>query len=63
MKMDTSTSVTSQVIILLEERQKEFDQIFDPAVVLSPSYCGGKMPVPFMAQLCPDSVEVAVRNL
>ena len=65
-KMDTCTSVTSEVIIVLEERQKESNQIFSLIAIEkspSPSYCRGKMPAQFMAQLCPDSVEVVARSL
>ena len=31
--MDTHTSVTSEVIIVMEERQKESNQIFNPVTV------------------------------
>ena len=61
-KMD---SVISEIIIVLKEWQKEYNQIFNPVAVKNPSpnQCRGKMPGPFLVQLCPDSVEVAVRSL
>ena len=64
MKMDTCTSVISEVIIVLKERQKGSYQTSIQSLSKnpSPSHCRGKMSGPFMAQLCPDSVEVAAKN-